>query len=127
MKEVSAKAWSQAALILIGVLVFCVHALNYRGYLLDDAYNTCLETIEMEEAQNRLDNPGDDDGDNENEPTARPTDKPSFRPTPAPTARPTDDAEARDGDMNTSSATAHSHRVQLSFSILALAGYVIFA
>lgn len=99
-------------------------------YLLEDAYNTCLETIEIDEAQNRLENPDDDDNDDDM-PTASPTDKPSFRPTPAPTARPTDgptdDVEARDGDMDTSSATANSHRVQLSFSIVAMAAYVIFS
>ena len=89
-------------------------------YLLDDAYNTCLKTIDIDEAKNRLD-------PNDGEPTASPTDKPSFRPTLAPTARPTDDVEGRDGDMNTSAGFAHGHHVQLSFSIVAAAAYVIFA
>ena len=89
-------------------------------YLLDDAYNTCLKTIDIDEAKNRLD-------PNDGEPTASPTDKPSSRPTAAPTARPTDDVEGRDGDMNTSAGFAHGHHVQLSFSIVAAAAYVIFA
>uniref|UniRef100_A0A7S0AQA3 Apple domain-containing protein n=1 Tax=Minutocellus polymorphus TaxID=265543 RepID=A0A7S0AQA3_9STRA len=95
-------------------------------YLLNDAYSACLESIEMEETQNRLDNP--DDAYSGDEPTTSLTDKPSFRPTLAPTPRSTDDIETRDGDSDTSSsATSHSHYAQLSFSILAVATYVIFS
>lgn len=83
---------------------------DFLAYLLDDAHNVCLKSIEMEEAKNRLDDLDD-----------TPTDAPSFRPTPAFTPSPTDDGDSPD----TTSSTARSHYAQLSFSVLAVVAYVM--